>query len=40
VVDGHFGIKPDELRHGTFGRIRVVVHMDGLDDSRAVRRRH
>lgn len=31
VVDGHFGIKPDELRHGTFGRIRVVVHMDGLD---------
>ena len=32
VMDGHFGIKPDELRHGTFGRIRVVVHMDGLDD--------
>jgi hypothetical protein len=32
VVDGHFGIQPDELRHGTFGRIRVVVHMDGLDD--------
>lgn len=31
VVDGHFGIRPDELRHGTFGRIRVVVHMDGLD---------
>jgi hypothetical protein len=31
VIDGHFGIKPDELRHGTFGRIRVVVHMDGLD---------
>lgn len=31
VMDGHFGIKPDELRHGTFGRIRVVVHMDGLD---------
>lgn len=30
--DGHFGIPPDELRHGTFGRIRVVVHMDGLDD--------
>ncbi len=29
--DGHFGIKPDELRHGTFGRIRVVVNMDGLD---------
>lgn len=32
VMDGHFGIKPDELRHGTFGRIRVVVHMDGLDE--------
>jgi hypothetical protein len=32
VRDGHFGISPDELRHGTFGRIRVVVHMDGLDD--------
>lgn len=32
VEDGHFGIPPDELRHGTFGRIRVVVHMDGLDD--------
>lgn len=31
VEDGHFGIPPDELRHGTFGRIRVVVHMDGLD---------
>ncbi len=31
VTDGHFGIRPDELRHGTFGRIRVVVHMDGLD---------
>ncbi len=30
--DGHFGIPPDELRHGTFGRIRVVVHMDALDD--------
>ena len=32
VEDGHFGISPDELRHGTFGRIRVVVNMDGLDD--------
>ena len=31
VNDGHFGIKPDELRHGTFGRIRVVVHIDSLD---------
>lgn len=32
VEDGHFGIPPDELRHGTFGRIRVVIHMDGLDE--------
>ena len=31
VTDGHFGISPDELRHGTFGRFRLVVHMDGLD---------
>lgn len=32
VSDGHFGISPDELRHGTFGRFRLVVHMDGLDE--------
>ena len=32
VTDGHFGISPDELRHGTFGRFRLVVHIDGLDD--------
>ena len=32
VEDGHFGISPDELRHGTFGRIRVVVYVDGLDE--------
>ena len=31
VLDGHFGISPNELRHGTFGRFRLVVHMDGLD---------
>ena len=31
VDDGHFGISPDELRHGTFGRFRLVVHMNGLD---------
>ncbi len=31
VVDGHFGIPPDELRHGTFGRFRLVVNMDALD---------
>jgi hypothetical protein len=30
--DGHFGIPPDELRHGSFGRIRIVVHMDRLDE--------
>jgi hypothetical protein len=32
VEDGHFGIPADELRHGTFGRMRVVIHVDGLDD--------
>ena len=32
VDDGHFGISPDVLRHGTFGRFRLVVHMNGLDD--------
>jgi hypothetical protein len=32
VEDGHFGIPANELRHGTFGRLRVVVYMDGLDD--------
>ncbi len=32
VEDDHFGIPPDELRHGTFGRIRVVIHMNGLDE--------
>ena len=31
VVDGHFGISANELRHGSFGRFRLVVHMDGLD---------
>ena len=31
VDDGHFGISADELRHGTFGRFRLVIHMDGLD---------
>lgn len=33
VQDGHFGISPNELRHGTFGRFRLVVHMDGLDQA-------
>ena len=31
VDDGHFGIPANELRHGTFGRFRLVVHMDRLD---------
>ena len=31
VDDGHFGISPDELRHGTFGRFRLVVHINRLD---------
>jgi hypothetical protein len=31
VADGHFGISPNELRHGTFSRFRAVVHIDGLD---------
>ncbi|MGC1780513.1 MAG: ATP-binding protein [Xanthobacteraceae bacterium] len=31
VLDGHFGISPDELRHGTFGRFRLVIHIDSLD---------
>lgn len=30
--DGHFGISANELRHGTYSRMRVVVHMDGLDE--------
>ena len=30
--DGHFGIQPDELRHGTFSRFRAVVHIDKLDE--------
>jgi hypothetical protein len=29
--DGHFGIDPDELRHGTFGRFRLVINIDSLD---------
>ena len=40
VEDGHFGIPPDELRHGTFGRIRVVIHMDGLDEHLQSDREH
>ena len=31
VEEGHFGISPDELRHGTFGRFRLVINIDGLD---------
>ena len=29
--DGHFGISPNELKHGIFSRFRLVVHMDQLD---------
>ena len=32
VLDGHFGIDPNELRHGTFGRFRLVINIDSLDD--------
>lgn len=32
VVDGHFGISPDELRHGTFGRFRLVININALDE--------
>jgi hypothetical protein len=32
VDDGHFGIDPNELRHGTFGRFRLVINIDSLDD--------
>jgi Histidine kinase-, DNA gyrase B-, and HSP90-like ATPase len=32
VLDGHFGISPDVLRHGTFGRFRLVAHIDSLDE--------
>ncbi len=31
IEDGHFGISPNELKHGIFNRFRLVVHMDGLD---------
>lgn len=31
VDDPGFGIDRNLLRHGTFSRLRVVVHMDGLD---------
>lgn len=32
IEDERFGIDPDKLRHGTFGRFRAVVHIDKLDD--------
>jgi Histidine kinase-, DNA gyrase B-, and HSP90-like ATPase len=32
VEDGHFGIDPNELRHGTFGRFRLVINIDSLDE--------
>lgn len=32
IDDGHFGIDPNELRHGTFGRFRLVINIDSLDE--------
>jgi hypothetical protein len=32
IEDERFGIDPDKLRHGTFGRFRAVVHIDKLDE--------
>ena len=32
VDDGHFGIDANELRHGTFGRFRLAIHIDRLDE--------
>ena len=29
--DSHFGISPNSLRHGTFSRFRMIVHIDELD---------
>ena len=30
--EGHFGIDPNELRHRTFGRFRLVINIDSLDE--------
>jgi hypothetical protein len=30
--DSHFGISANSLRHGTFSRFRMVVHIDELDE--------
>lgn len=32
IDDGHFGISPNDLKHGIFNRFRMVIHMDGLDE--------
>jgi hypothetical protein len=32
IEDERFGIDPDVLRHGTFGRFRAVLHIDRLDN--------
>jgi hypothetical protein len=29
--DGHFGISPNDLRHGSFNRFRCVIDIDSLD---------
>jgi len=30
--DSHFGISANSLRHGTFSRFRMIVHIDDLDE--------
>ncbi len=32
IADGHFGISPNDLKHGAFNRFRLVVYMDGLNE--------
>ncbi len=32
ILDGHFGISPNDLKHGVFNRFRLVVYMEGLND--------
>src|SRR5262249_41083725 len=32
IDDPGFGIDRNQLRHGTFSRFRMVVHIDGLDE--------
>ena len=32
ILDGYFGISPNDLKHGVFNRFRLVVYMEGLND--------